>query len=428
MKEVLAVILAGGKGERLSPLTKDRSKPAVPFGGIYRIVDVTLSNCINSEIYKIMIFPQYRGQSLVDHVEAGWNIFSLNLGHFIKIVHPQLSEQSDTYKGTADSVRHNMHLINHSGVDYVLVLSGDHIYKMDYQLFLNFHVEHNADLTVAVKEISIEDAPKFGVLSVDGKSKVTGFQEKPKKPISVPGKPDQAVISMGVYLFKLDYLNKILKKVEGHDFGHDVIPVAVEQGLVMAYSFDQLNRIRDYAWVSNDDGSRSRLLVENTNDAFYWRDVGDLDSYWQANMDLTGVIPGFSLYGEKWPLRTFQQQYPPVKTVFNNRKDYRVGAVLDSIVSPGSIISGGTVLNSVLSYNVRVNSWAYVEECVIFSDVEIGRHCKLRRCIIDKHNYIPNDTVIGYDLEEDKKRFTVTAGGIVVVPKRTFKRDGEDLI
>ncbi|MCK6602633.1 MAG: glucose-1-phosphate adenylyltransferase [Bacteroidetes bacterium] len=426
MKEILAVILAGGKGERLSPLTRDRSKPAVPFGGIYRIIDITLSNCINSEIYKIMVFPQYRGQSLVDHIEAGWNIFSLNLGHFIKIVHPQLAEQSDMYRGTADSVRHNLKLINHAGVEYILILSGDHIYKMDYQRFLDFHLASEADVSVAVKEVPAAEAHRFGVVVTDPDFRVTGFQEKPKDPATLPGKPGSSLISMGIYLFSLDFLNKILKKVEGHDFGHDVIPAAVEQGSVMAYSFDQFNRIRDYAWVSNEDGSRTRVLQENTQDAFYWRDVGDLDSYWQANMDLTGVSPGFSLYGTRWPLRTFQQQYPPVKTVFNNRRDYRVGAVLDSIISPGSIVSGGTVLNSVLSYNVRVNSWAQVEDCVIFSDVEIGRHTRVRRCIIDKHNYLPHGISIGYDEQEDRKHYTVTPGGIVVIGKRTFRRPGED--
>jgi glucose-1-phosphate adenylyltransferase len=419
MNEVLAIVLAGGRGDRLQPLTLDRSKPAVPFGGIYRIIDATLSNCVHSKIYRIMVFPQYRGQSLVDHLEGGWNIFNIGLGHFLKIVHPRMSACDDFYKGTADAVRHNLSLISQYRADLVLVLSADHIYRMDYRLFEDFHMENEADASIAVREVPIDEAGRFGVLSADERWRVTGFEEKPAHPVPLPGQPDKALISMGIYLFRKEFLFDLLHQVDGEDFGKHFIPRAIRTARVFAYPFSR-NRIRDYRWVPNAEGSLSKTLVDNICDAHYWKDVGDLDSYWQANMDLTGVTPNFSLYGELWPLRTYQHQYPPVKTVFNNATENRVGNILDSIVSPGCIISGGTVLKSVLSYDVRVNSWAQVEESVILSHVEVGRHCKIRRAIIDKHNHIPPGTEIGYNPEEDCKRFHVTAGGVTVVPKRSF--------
>ena len=419
MNEVLAIVLAGGRGNRLQPLTLDRSKPAVPFGGIYRIIDATLSNCIHSKIYKIMVFPQYCGQSLVDHLEAGWNIFNLSLGHFLKIVHARMSAHDDYYKGTADAVRHNLPLIRQIHSDLVLVLSADHIYRMDYRLFEKFHMETGADVSIAVRDVPVAEAGKFGVLSADADWRVTGFQEKPKNPVSLPGQPDKALISMGIYLFRKSYLIEVLGKECGEDFGQHIIPHAIQNAQVFAYPFSR-NRIQDYRWMPNVDGSLSKTLVANISDAHYWKDVGDLDSYWQAHMDLTGVTPNFSLYGELWPLRTYQQQYPPVKTVFNNVAENRVGQILDSIVAPGCIISGGTVERSVLSYDVRVNSWAHGEESVLMSHVDVGRHCRIRRAIIDKHNQIPAQTEIGYDLEQDRRRFHVTPGGITIVPKHSF--------
>lgn len=419
MSEVLAIVLAGGRGDRLQPLTLERSKPAVPFGGIYRIIDATLSNCVHSRIYRIMVCPQYQSQSLVDHLEGGWNIFNIGLGHFLKIVHPRMSMYDDYYKGTADAVRHNLSMIHQYYSDHVLVLSADHIYRMDYRLFEGFHIETGADVSIAVREVPLSEASRFGVVSADERWRVTGFEEKPTHPVPLPGQPEKALISMGIYLFRREFLVDLLGQVEGEDFGKHIIPKAIRSARVFAYPFSR-NRIRDYRWVPNAEGLLQKVLVDNICDAQYWKDVGDLDSYWQANMDLTGVTPNFSLYGELWPLRTYQRQYPPVKTVFNLPSENRVGTILDSIVSPGCIISGGTVLRSVLSYDVRVNSWAHVEESVVFSHVEIGRECKIRRAIIDKHNRIPAGTHIGMDAVEDAKRFPITPGGITIVPKRFF--------
>lgn len=420
MKELIATILAGGKGERLHPLTKDRSKPAVPFGGIYRLIDVTLSNCINSDIFKIMVFPQYRGQSLVDHIDAGWNIFSRQLGHFIRVVHAKMTGSDDMYKGTADALRHHLHMINQEHPYHVLVLSADHIYKMDYRTIQDYHLQNYAELSIAVREVDIKEAKRFGVLEVDQQYRVVGFEEKPKNPKCIPGKPEKALISMGIYLFNIKTLNESLEEIPGHDFGHDIIPELIKTARVFAYPYDKLNKIRDFVWIHKDDGSREKVLMNSVKDSYYWKDVGDLDALWQANMDLTGVTPDFSLYGEMWKLHTYHQPFPPVKTVFNSEKDKRIGTMLDSIVSPGSILSGGRVSNSVISYNVRVNSWAEVDHSVILSNVDIGRNCKLKKVIIDEDNRLPSDTIIGYDLEADAKRFKITDGGIVVVEKGYF--------
>jgi glucose-1-phosphate adenylyltransferase len=420
MRDVIALIMAGGKGERLYPLTQDRSKPSVPYGGIYRIIDVTLSNCINSNIYKIMVLPQYKAQSLVEHLEAGWNIFSYALGHYLKVVHPQMRTGDQWYQGTADSVRQNLYLIQRESPEYVLVLSGDHVYKMDYSRLRAYHQEKDADITVSVIEIPISEGHRFGVLGVDQDYRITGFQEKPPAPTAIPGDPDHALASMGIYMFKTRTLVDLLKSSERDDFGMDIIPEALERYSLFAFPYKKENRIEDFVYTMAEDGSRLRILEPCVQDSSYWRDVGDLDAYWNANMDLTGVEPMFNLYGTKWPLRTFQAQYPPVKTVFKNKSANRIGMALDSIVSHGTIISGGVVKNSVLSYNVTVRSWSEVRESVIMSDVEIGRHCRIMKAIIDKKNIIPPNTAIGYDPEEDRKRFTVTPRGIVVVGKGTF--------
>jgi len=415
--------MAGGKGERLYPLTKDRSKPAVPFGGIYRIIDVTLSNCINSNIYKIIVLPQYKAQSLVEHIEAGWNIFSYALGHYLKIVPPQMRTGNQWYQGTADSVRQNIYLIERdtSENDHVLVLSGDHVYKMDYSHLRTYHEERDADITVSVIEVPISEAHRLGVLEVAEDYRITGFQEKPQSPTPIPGNPDHALASMGIYMFKTPVLVDLLKSSDKDDFGKDIIPEALKKYSLHAFPYKKENRIEDFVYTVKQDGSRVRVLNPCIQDSSYWRDVGDLDAYWNANMDLTGVEPAFNLYGSKWPLRTFQAQYPPVKTVFKNIGANRIGMALDSIVSHGTIISGGVVKNSVLSYNVTVRSYSEVRESVIMSDVEIGRHCRIMKAIIDKRNIIPPDTEIGYDPEEDRKRFTVTPRGIVVVAQGTFK-------
>lgn len=421
MRDVIALIMAGGKGERLYPLTQDRSKPSVPYGGIYRIIDVTLSNCINSNIYKIMVLPQYKAQSLAEHLEAGWNIFSYALGHYLKVVHPQMRTGDQWYQGTADSVRQNLYLIERESSEHVLILSGDHVYKMDYSHLKAYHQEKDADITVSVIETPISEGHRFGVLGVDQDYRITGFQEKPPAPTAIPGDPDHALASMGIYMFKTPVLVDLLKFSDRDDFGMHIIPEALERYSLFAFPYKKENRIEDFVYTMAEDGSRLRILEPCVRDSSYWRDVGDLDAYWNANMDLTGVEPMFNLYGTKWPLRTFQAQYPPVKTVFKNISANRIGMALDSIVSHGTIISGGVVKNSVLSYNVTVRSWSEVRESVIMSDVEIGRHCRIMKAIIDKKNIIPPNTAIGYDPEEDRKRFTVTPRGIVVVGKGTFR-------
>ncbi|NVM23163.1 MAG: glucose-1-phosphate adenylyltransferase [Desulfobacterales bacterium] len=420
MRDVIAFVMAGGKGERLYPLTRDRSKPAVPFGGIYRIIDITLSNCINSNIYKMIVLPQYKAQSLVEHMEAGWNIFSYALGHYLKIVPPQMRTGEEWYRGTADSVRQNLYLMERNSPKHVLILSGDHVYKMDYARFKSYHEEKDADITVSVIEVPVFQAYRFGILEVAQDFKVTGFQEKPASPRPIPDDPDHALASMGIYMFKSRVLVDLLKSSDKDDFGKDIIPMALEKYSVYAFPYKKENRIEDYVYTVKEDGSRVRVLEPCMQDSSYWRDVGDLDAYWNANMDLTGVNPMFNLYGTKWPLRTFQMQYPPVKTVFRDSTSNRIGLALNSIVSHGTIISGGVVKNSVLSYKVMVRSWADVRESVIMSEVEIGRHCRIMKAIIDKRNIIPANTEIGYDPQEDRKRFTVTPRGIVVVAKGTF--------
>jgi glucose-1-phosphate adenylyltransferase len=421
MRDVMALVMAGGKGERLYPLTLDRSKPAVPFGGIYRIIDITLSNCINSNIYKIIVLPQYKAQSLVEHLEAGWNIFSYALGHYMKVVPPQMRVGEDWYRGTADSVRQNLYLIERDLPKHLLVLSGDHVYKMDYAKFRKYHEETGADITVSVIEVPISQANRFGITETAGDYRITGFKEKPASAEPMPGDSRYALASMGVYIFKAEVLIDLLNSTDKDDFGRDIIPMALERYSIYAFPYKKKNCIEDFVYTIDEAGSRVRVLEPCIRDSSYWRDVGDLDAYWNANMDLTGVDPIFNLYGSKWPLRTFQVQYPPVKTIFRDRSSNRTGMALDSIVSHGSIISGGIVKTSVVSYNVIVNSWSEVSESVILSDVEIGRYCRIMKAIIDKGNRIPPHTEIGYNPEEDRKRFKVTPRGIVVVPKGTFQ-------
>ena len=421
MRDVMALVMAGGKGERLYPLTLDRSKPAVPFGGIYRLVDIPLSNCINSNIYKIIVLPQYKAQSLVEHLEAGWNIFNYALGHYMKTVPPQMRVGKDWYRGTADSVRQNLYLIEREGPEYLLILSGDHVYKMDYARLRAYHEEKGADVTVSVMEVPVSQAYRFGIMEVADDYSITGFKEKPASAEPMPGDPRYVLASMGVYMFKTEVLIDLLKSTDKDDFGRDIIPMALERYSLYAFPYKKENRIEDFVYTINEDGNRVRVLEPCIRDSSYWRDVGDLDAYWNANMDLTGVDPNFNLYGTKWPLRTFQVQYPPVKTIFRDTASKRTGMALDSIVSQGSIISGGVVKSSVISHNVMVNSWAEVCESVIMADVEIGRHCKIMKAIIDKANRIPPHTEIGYDPEEDRKKFTVTPRGIVVVPKGSFQ-------
>jgi glucose-1-phosphate adenylyltransferase len=422
MKDTLAFVMAGGRGERLMPLTRDRTKPAVPFGGIYRLIDFTLSNCVNSGICKIIILPQYKSQSLQDHLEEGWHIFSHKIGHFLKIVPPQQRVSLDWYRGTADSIRQNLYLIDRYKPDNVLILSGDHIYKMDYNLFISYHEEKGADLTISLLEVGKEQAHLFGVAEVDKEFRIKIFREKPKDNVkTMPGDPKRVLASMGIYVFRTETLLKILESPNEDDFGRDIIPLSLDTFQVYAFPYRKLNCIEDYVHNNLENGERELRLEPCTRDSSYWRDVGTLDAYWNANMDLTGVDPYFNLYGHKWPIHTYQIQAPPAKFVFANErlKTSRVGKALDSIVSSGSIVSG-VVRNSVLANNVVVRSWATVEESVIFQGVEVGRHCKIKKAIIDKDNVIPPGTTIGCDPDEDKKRFPVTPRGIAVVPKGYF--------
>ena len=426
MKDTLAFVMAGGRGKRLMPLTKDRTKPAVPFGGIYRLIDFTLSNCVNSLIYKIIVLPQYKSQSLVDHLDAGWRIFSQKIGHFLKVVPPQQRIGLDWYRGTADSIRQNLYLIERYKPSYVLILSGDHIYKMDYRLFLNYHEEKAADITISLLEADKNLAHQFGVAEVDSDFRILGFKEKPKQdPKSIPGDPDHVLASMGIYLFKTEALIKMLQSSHDDDFGSQIIPHSLDTYRIYAYPYRQCNCIEDYIYVTLADGERQLQLEPCTRDSGYWRDVGTLDSYWNANMDLTGVDPYFNLYGVKWPIHTYQFAVPPAKFIFadEHHESARVGKALNSLVAPGCIVSG-IVRNSVLSYNAVIRSWSTVDESVILGGVTVGRYCKIKKAIIDKNNIIPPHTEIGYSPDEDRKRFTVTPRGIVVVPKGYF-REGE---
>ena len=422
MKDVLTVIMAGGRGKRLMPLTKDRSKPAVPFGGIYRLIDIPLSNCINSQLYKILIFPQYKSQSLVDHLEEGWNIFSGDLGHYLRVVAPQQRTGEQWYRGTADCVRQNLYLIEHEMPRHLLILSGDHVYKMDYAAFRDYHEKVQADVTVALWEVDRSQGHEFGIAEVDDNLRIRTWEEKPKEPKPIPDDPERCLASMGIYLFRTDLLLDLLHKTDYDDFGKDIIPTLIDKLKIQAYPYKRMNRISDYIRQVDPDGSRRLHLVEATRDSQYWRDVGTLDSYWNANMDLTGVDHFFNLYGSLWPVRTRQRQYPPAKFVFNypEHDEPRTGTAVDSLVSPGCIISGGTVRSSVLSWDVTVRSWAQVDESVIMDHVEVGRHCKIKKAIIDKENVIPSYTEIGINPQADRERFTVTPRGIVVVPKGYF--------
>ena len=397
---ILAMILAGGKGERLHPLTIHRAKPAVPFGGIYRIIDFTLSNCINSKIRKIAVLPQYKSLSLDKHLRLAWNLFSGELNEYIISVPPQQRVSDKWYQGTADAIYQNIYMIEKDAPDHVMVLAGDHIYKMDYDEMFLFHKENGADATVAAIETPKKSAAAFGVIEVDVNNRILGFEEKPKNPKCIPGRPDMAFASMGIYLFNtktlLEYLKSDALKDTAHDFGKNIIPQMMKTSRVCAYNFKD----------------------ENKKEAKYWRDVGTIDAYWEANMDLVSVDPQLNLYDREWPIRTYQAQNPPAKFVFaQEEKGGRLGIALDSIVAHGCIISGGRVQNSVLSPNVRVNSFSEVHESILMENVDIGRHCRIRKAIIDKDVTIPPDTEIGYDLKEDKKLYHVTPSGLVVIPK-----------
>ena len=395
--DTLVCLLAGGAGERLYPLTRDRAKPAVPFGGIYRIIDVTLSNCINSDLRRIYVVTQYKALSLNRHIREGWTILSSELGEFVQVLPPMMRVGEHWYRGTADAVYQNIYSIGSELCKYVLILSGDHVYKMNYQLMLRQHLEAGADVTIGAILFDRAEASRFGVVELDADHRIVEWQEKPADPKPSPTFPDKSHVSMGIYCFNRDVLiQAVTEDAEdpnsSHDFGRDVIPKLIEKKRVFAYNF----------------------VDENLNDAHYWRDIGTIEAYYEANMDLVSVSPVFNLYDSHWPIRTYQRQYPPAKFVFA-QEGRRMGIAVDSIVSMGSIVSGGRVTNSIVSPDVRVNSYTEVESSILFSHVNIGRYSRIRRAIIDRHVHIPEHTEIGFDLEKDRKKYFVTETGIVVV-------------
>jgi glucose-1-phosphate adenylyltransferase len=401
VSDTLTLILAGGQGERLSPLTKDRSKPSVPFGGAYRIIDFTLSNCINSGLRQIYVLTQYKSYSLDKHLQRGWNIFSYEGGEFCYRIPPQHRVGQKWYMGTADAVYQNIYLLEHRRPGYVLILSGDHIYRMDYARMLKHHAGHGGCLTLSAAVVPKEGADQFGILEVDDDWKVVGFAEKPRNPKTIPGDPDHCLVNMGVYIFDTTALVRELcqdvKRGDSHhDFGKDIIPALVRQGEVHAYPF------RD----SKTLGPR------------YWRDIGTLDSYYDSAMELVSREPKFDLYDPKWLFRAWQPPAPPCKSVHGFTSDGKLpGRVEDSIVGAGTIISGGNVVRSIVGRGVRINSFSRVTESIIMDDVRIGRYAELKRCIIDKDVIVPEGFRIGFDGEQDRRLFTVTDSGIVVVPK-----------
>jgi len=401
MKNTLAVILAGGKGSRLEPLTRDRAKPAVPFGGAYRIIDFTLSNCLNSGLRKILLLTQYKAASLTRHVHRGWqHYFCRELGEFVDVVPPQQRIDEHWYRGTADAVYQNIYTMEKEHPEYTVILAGDHIYKMNYRKMVDAHIENQADLTIGVLRVPVDDARyRFGVLQIDSAERVVGFAEKPGEPTPIPGDADHCYASMGIYVFTTRFLFEQLcqdatRQGSSHDFGADVIPSIIDTHRVFAHPF----------------------LDENRKESAYWRDVGTLDAYYEANMDLVAVDPLLNIYDDQWPLRTFLPNYPPPKFVFAAAE--RRGYAMDSIVCLGSIISGGQVRRSILGSNTRVNSYAKVEESILFEGVNIGRHAKVRRAIIDKGVCLPSEFEVGYDHELDRRRgFTVTESGVTVIAK-----------
>ncbi|HXB67979.1 MAG TPA: glucose-1-phosphate adenylyltransferase [Candidatus Acidoferrales bacterium] len=400
MENVLAILLAGGAGERLFPLTRDTAKPGVPFGGAYRIIDFTLSNCINSDVRRILILTQYKALELTRHIRDGWNILSPELGEYIEVIPPMKRVHEDWYQGTADAVFQNFQSIEAEASSQTLILSGDHIYKMNYHDMLDWHHQHHADITLATLQVAPAEAERFGVLDIDAEYRVVGFEEKPKHGNPLPSRFDPSMVSasMGIYVFNTDVLLRALHENaqnpnSRHDFGKDVIPNNLDKARVVAYDFRDIN------------AKQSR----------YWRDVGTLDAYYEANMDLVSVVPEFNLYDSHWPIRTKATQQPPAKFVFA-QEGRRMGVAVDSVVSSGCIVSGGRVLHSVLSPGVRVNSYCEVEYSILLPNVEIGRYSRVRRAIVNTGAKIPEGSVIGYDPETDRASgHHITEGGITVV-------------
>ena len=395
-QNTLALILAGGRGSRLKGLTHWRAKPAVPFGGKFRIVDFPLSNCINSGIRRIGVLTQYKSHSLILHVQKGWGFLRGEFNEFVELLPAQQRIQNNWYEGTADAVYQNLDIFRNHNPDYILILAGDHIYRMDYGAMIAHHAASQADLTVGCIEVELDKARAFGVMAINEDGRVIEFQEKPDHPKALPNNDQTALASMGIYVFNKDFLfEQLIKDADTrnstHDFGHDIIPSVIKKYRVMAYPF------RD----------------PDTNAQAYWRDVGTIDAFWEANLELIGVTPQLNLYDKKWPIWTYQEQLPPAKFIFDD--DGRRGMAVDSMVSGGCIISGSTVRHSLLFSNVRVNSYSTINDSVILPNVRIGRNCRIRRAVIDEGSNIPEGTIIGEDLAEDAKRFEISANGIVLV-------------
>ena len=400
LDKTLAIILAGGIGSRLHPLTQDRAKPAVPFGGKYRIIDFTLSNCLHSDIRRVLVLTQYKSHSLQKHLRDGWSIFNPELGEYITPVPPQMRVDGEWYQGTANAIYQNLYMLERSDADSVLILSGDHIYRMDYAEMVKSHVSSGADVTVACMAVPLVEAHDFGVMEVDSQSKITGFEEKPANPRASADNPDAALVSMGIYVFSKQLLLDELARdhdneSSGHDFGQDILPALVRSGRACAYQFG---------------GEQGRVSPDR-----YWRDVGTIDALYEANMSLLEPVPPLDLYQPDWMIRTYQGQTPPARTVPGESGNE--GVFVNSIVSGGAVIAGGGVNHSVLFPGVRVKDEAIVEDAILFNDVVVGEEAQVKHCIVDKGVTVPAGTSIGIDPDHDRERFPVSDKGVVVIPK-----------
>jgi glucose-1-phosphate adenylyltransferase len=405
----MAVIMAGGRGQRLADLTSNRAKPATPFGGKYRIIDFSLSNCVNSGIRQVLVLTQYKAHALIQHLQRGWGFLRGELGEFVEIVPAQQKHGEWWYRGTADAVYQNYDIIEEHNPDLVLVLAGDHIYKMDYGPMVAFHAQREADVTVGVVQVPVEEATEFGVMTIDEESRIIRFMEKPADPEPMPGNDDLALVSMGIYVFDAEYLRKLLDADaadpdSAHDFGRNIIPKTIGKDRIFAYPFEN---------------------VETAAQA-YWRDVGTVEAYYQANMELIHVKPELNLYDESWPIWTYQEQVPSAKFVLED--DGRRGSAVNSMVAGGSIVSGAEVIESLLFFNVTIEERSRIYRSVLLPHVEVGKGCRISKAVIDEGCLIPDGTVIGEDSEADKARFHVTESGIALVTPAMLARIEEDSV